>query len=142
VLARRVRELLAGAGFTTAEDPKRGFDHGTFVPLKVAFPDAEIPVVQLSLIQGLDPNEHIKMGRALAPLRDEGVFIIGSGNSFHNMGVFRDHMQGRGEGRDRAVKFDAWLQAAATAHPTARDEQLASWEKAPTPTPAKSTSSP
>jgi aromatic ring-opening dioxygenase catalytic subunit (LigB family) len=132
ILAGRVRELLAAAGFSTAEDTKRGYDHGTFVPLKVAFPEANIPVVQLSLIQGLDPNEHLKMGRALEPLRDEGVLIIGSGNSFHNMRVFREEISAPASvARDRAAKFDAWLQAAVAADPAVRDERLRSWEQAP-----------
>src|SRR5262249_25926643 len=65
-LASHVRELLENAGFKTAEDAKRGFDHGTFVPLKLAYPQAEIPTVQLSMKRGLDPKEHIALGRALA----------------------------------------------------------------------------
>jgi aromatic ring-opening dioxygenase catalytic subunit (LigB family) len=132
-LASRVRGLLAAASFATAEDAERGFDHGTFIPLKVAYPEADIPVVQLSLIQGLDPNEHLKMGRALAPLREEGVFIIGSGNSFHNMGAFRSQMQGSSVAgaQDRAAKFDDWLRSAVAAAPTARDEQLRGWAQAP-----------
>ena len=132
MLAGRVRELLSSAGFSTAEDAKRGYDHGTFVPLKVAFPDADIPVVQLSMLQGLGPDEHLKMGRALAPLRDEGVLIIGSGNSFHNMGVFREEISApTSRARERSAQFDEWLQAAVTADPTVRDEQLRSWEQAP-----------
>ena len=87
-LASRVRELLESAGFRTAADLARGFDHGTFVPLKLAFPKADVPTVQLSLKRGLDPAEHIAMGRALMPLREEGVFIIGSGMTFHNLRVF------------------------------------------------------
>jgi aromatic ring-opening dioxygenase catalytic subunit (LigB family) len=132
-LASRVRGLLAGAGFATADDPERGFDHGTFVPLKVALPEADIPVVQLSLIQGLDPSEHLKLGRALAPLREEGVFIIGSGNSFHNMGAFRSRMSGSSlpEALERARKFDDWLKTTVTAPATARNEQLRSWAQAP-----------
>ena len=82
-LAARVRELVHGA-----ENSTRGFDHGTFVPLKVAYPEATIPVVQLSLKKNLDAREHLEIGRALAPLRDEGVFILGSGNTFHNMRAF------------------------------------------------------
>ena len=132
VLAARARDLLAGAGFTTAEDTKRGYDHGTFVSMKVAFPDAQIPVVQLSLIEGLDASEHLKMGQALAPLRDEGVLVIGTGNTFHNLQVVRAAMQGAAQGaREQAAAFDDWLQAAVTADPSARDERLRSWDKAP-----------
>ena len=78
-LAARTRTLLEGAGFATAADPSRGYDHGTFVPLKLTYPEAEVPAVQLSLKEGLDPAEHIAIGRALQPLRDEGVFIVAQG---------------------------------------------------------------
>jgi aromatic ring-opening dioxygenase catalytic subunit (LigB family) len=132
VLAAEVRRLLAKAGFATAEDRERGFDHGTFIPLKVAFPEADIPVVQLSLLQSLDPNEHLRMGRALAPLREQGVFIIGSGNSFHNMGVFRSQMKGSvPESLARAAQFDDWLRTAVAADHADRDEQLRRWDQAP-----------
>jgi len=125
-LAARVRELLGGAGFTTAEDRERGYDHGTFVPLMITYPEANVPVVQLSLKRGLDAREHLEMGRALAPLRDEGVFILGSGNTFHNLRAF-----GAARSREGAAKFDEWVQAAATATPASRDEQLIDWAKAP-----------
>ncbi len=131
-LAARVRKLLAGAGFATAEDTERGYDHGTFVSMKVAFPAADVPVVQLSLIEGLDASQHLAMGRALAPLRDEGVLILGTGNTFHNLRVFRAAMQGSAPGaRERAAAFDAWLQAAVTGEPAARDGKLQSWQQAP-----------
>jgi aromatic ring-opening dioxygenase catalytic subunit (LigB family) len=125
-LAARVRTLLAGAGFETAEDSERGFDHGTFVPLKLAYPDADVPTVQLSLKAGLDPREHLAMGRALAPLRDEGVFIVGSGMTFHNLRAFRDPRSA-----PAAEAFDAWLREAATGAPAERDRRLADWARAP-----------
>lgn len=124
-LARRVRTLLEAAGFSTGEDPKRGFDHGTFVPLKLTYPDADIPVVQLSLKQGLDPKEHLAIGRALAPLRDEGVFIIGSGLTYHNMRAMN------AAGLPISAAFDEWLRDATTREPRARDAALASWSEAP-----------
>lgn len=124
-LAARVRELLGSAGFETNGDAERGFDHGTFVPLKLTYPDADVPTVQLSLKRGLDPSEHLALGRALAPLRDEGVFIIGSGLSYHNLRAF-----GR-QGVPAAEAFDAWLQDAATRAPAERDRLLAGWTTAP-----------
>ncbi len=125
-VAARVRELLGNAGFQTATDNERGFDHGTFVPLKLAYPDAQIPTVQLSLQAGLDPARHIAIGRALAPLRDEGVFIIGSGMSYHNMRGFRDP-----RATAQATAFDTWLRTATTSDPAVRDRELAAWAQAP-----------
>ena len=121
-----MRELLSVAGFPSAEDAERGYDHGTFVPLKLMFPQADVPTVQLSLKAGLDPKEHLRMGRALAPLRDEGVFIVGSGETFHNLRAFGDPRM-----PPLATKFDQWLQAAATSVPAERDAQLEAWSSAP-----------
>jgi len=125
-LAARVRELLDSKGFASGENATRGYDHGTWVPLKVAWPEANVPVVQLSLEGNLDAREHIEIGRALAPLRDEGVFILGSGNTFHNLPGFRDK-----RAIEPSEKFDEWVRAAATASPRERDELLANWAKAP-----------
>jgi aromatic ring-opening dioxygenase catalytic subunit (LigB family) len=125
-LAARVQELLAAAGIPSQTDAERGFDHGTFVPLKLTYPDADLPVVQLSLEASLDPERHLALGRALAPLRDEGVFLVGSGMTFHNLRGFRDP-----RARPIAEQFDAWLRAAATAEPADRDRQLAAWSTAP-----------
>lgn len=127
VLAARVREALEAAGFQTAEDDERGYDHGAFVPLKVAYPNADVPAIQLSLVAGLSPETHLRMGRALAPLRDEGVFIVGSGMSYHNLRDMFDP--------ERAIPvaeaFDAWLREAATLPAKDRDEALVRWTEAP-----------
>jgi len=125
-LVGRVHELLAGAGFATAEDPDRGFDHGTFIPLMVALPGADLPILQLSLLRSLDPGEHLAMGRALAPLREEGVLLLGSGNSYHNMPGF-----GHAESTEPSRAFDEWLAHAVTATPRERARLLEAWEQAP-----------
>ncbi|HEU5076009.1 MAG TPA: class III extradiol ring-cleavage dioxygenase [Polyangiaceae bacterium] len=125
-LAGRVRELLGQADIPSAVDEHRGFDHGTFVPLGRIFPNAEIPTLQLSLASGLDPSLHLAIGRALTPLRDEGVFIIGSGMSYHNMRGF-----GAPQADADAAAFDAWLQETIRLPSAERDERLAAWEHAP-----------
>src|SRR5690606_17445208 len=84
-LALETAQLLAQSGLDAAVDNMRGFDHGMFIPLKLMFPRAEIPVIQFSLRRDLDPQAHLRAGQALAALRDQGVLIIGSGMSFHNM---------------------------------------------------------
>lgn len=124
-LASRVRNLLENAGFQTAEDAQRGFDHGTFVPLKLAYPAADMPTVQLSLKRGLDPAEHIALGRAIAPLREEGVLIVGSGMSYHNLRAFGP------AGRAPSATFDAWLGETITLDATARADRLVRWAAAP-----------
>lgn len=125
-LAARVSALLQAAGLPSATDTKRGYDHGVFVPLKVAFPEAQIPVVPLSLDLSLDPKMHIAAGRALAPLRDEGVLIIGSGMTFHNL---RAYFQPQTTERSRA--FDGWLTSAIESPARQRNALLEKWRSAP-----------
>ncbi len=128
-LAAEVRKLLGAADIASAEDDARGLDHGVFIPMKLAFPDADVPVLQLSLRAGLDPEAHLALGRALAPLRHQGVLIIGSGMSFHNMQRFRGDGGGAVDADSR--RFDAWL-AETVALPGARREQrLRDWAQAP-----------
>jgi aromatic ring-opening dioxygenase catalytic subunit (LigB family) len=123
-LAHRIAGLLAKAGLPVAEDPARGYDHGVFVPLKLVTPDADIPVVQLSLQRDLDPETHLAVGRALAPLRDEGVLIVGSGMSWHNMRGFAPAFTAKSQA------FDAWL-GEAMADPAKRDEAIRHWDQGP-----------
>ena len=124
-LAARVRDLLAAAGIASRAEPARGWDHGVFVPLKVMVPDAGIPLVQLSLQRGLDPAAHLAIGHALRPLRAEGVLILGSGQTYHNMAGFRGSDADAG-----AEAFDAWLRAAMV-QGGSRDGALIRWADAP-----------
>jgi aromatic ring-opening dioxygenase catalytic subunit (LigB family) len=125
-LAAQVAGLLHAAGLPSALSPTRGFDHGVFVPLKVVFPQPTIPVVTLSLAASLDPALHLKAGRVLAPLRDQGVLIVASGMSFHNLrGYFRP------ETAERARAFDDWLTAGVESPATQRDSLLTRWDQAP-----------
>ena len=94
-LAKRIGELLGKAGIATDSDASRGFDHGVFVPFLLIYPKADIPIVQLSLQSDLNPAAHIAIGRALAPLRDEGVLIVGSGMSYHNLQAMRSRRRRR-----------------------------------------------
>jgi aromatic ring-opening dioxygenase catalytic subunit (LigB family) len=126
-LAARTLQMIEAAGIPSRLDPARGFDHGAFTPLKVIYPDAQVPVLQLSLKRGLDPQTHLTLGRAIAPLRDEGVLIVGSGLSYHNLREFFDP---RGWGPSR--EFDAWLNGVLLGGaPRDRDKLLAGWEAAP-----------
>ncbi|MEQ6332651.1 class III extradiol ring-cleavage dioxygenase [Sphingobium sp. MK2] len=124
VLARHVAGMMAAAGIDCRSDPERGFDHGTFSLMQAMRPQADIPVVQLSLKQGYDPAEHIAAGHAIAALREEGVLIIGSGLSWHNL-----RMRGPAAA-DPSSRFDAWLEQALV-DPTMRETQLLNWAAAP-----------
>jgi len=126
-LAARVKSLLAEAGMAARGDDERGFDHGVFIPFMLIYPDGQIPIVQLSLKAGLIPDEHIEAGRALEPLRDEGVLIVGSGMSYHNM---------RGFGSAAATRsseiFDAALtETVCLPSSKARNERLREWTSLP-----------
>jgi aromatic ring-opening dioxygenase catalytic subunit (LigB family) len=125
-LAARVAALLHAAGFEPAMETTRGWDHGVFIPFKLIWPAADVPVAQLSLRQDLDPATHIAIGRALAPLRGEDVLIIGSGMSYHNLGNF---FSGRGNADSAA--FDAWLDETLRAPAEDRTRRLIAWQEAP-----------
>jgi len=125
-LAARVVELGAAAGIAIGTDPARGFDHGTFSMMQPIYPDASVPVVSLSLRQDFDPAAHIALGRALAPLRDEGVVIMGSGLTYHNLRMFDPR------GAAASVAFDGWLRQTLTGDdPAQRIAALQAWDRAP-----------
>ncbi|CAM3844760.1 DODA-type extradiol aromatic ring-opening family dioxygenase [Bordetella tumulicola] len=125
-LAERVSGLLSQAGLSSNLDGERGFDHGMFIPLKLMFPEADIPVIQLSLRRDLDAQTHLAVGQALAPLRGEDILIVGSGMSFHNM-------RGFGDPRFTAPSesFDAWLTHAVETDAQQRYEALSHWAHGP-----------
>ena len=125
-LAERVTQLIKDDGGAAQVDAERGFDHGTFIPLKLVFPGADIPVIQLSLRKDLDPQAHLQVGHALAALRNENVLIIGSGMSFHNM-------RGYGDSQFSAPSdaFDQWLTDAVQSPAAERAQRLQDWAKAP-----------
>lgn len=125
-LAQQVVELLNQQGIATEINPSRGFDHGVFIPMKLVFPKADIPIVQLSLRKDLDPTAHIEMGKALASLRDDNVLIIGSGMSFHNMRAYGDPRFS-----DLSDEFDDWLTATVESPAAEREALLTNWAKAP-----------
>lgn len=126
-LARRIVDLLTAAGLPARTDSSRGFDHGVFIPFLLIFPDADIPVVPLSLKHDLDPGEHLAAGRALATLRDEGVLIIGSGMSYHNMRAFSTPAA-----TAPSEEFDHWLtQTVGQRKASERWDDLVHWADAP-----------
>lgn len=125
-VAERVVELAAAAGIPVARDPQRGFDHGTFSMMQPIYPQADVPVVSLSMRQDYDPAAHIALGRALAPLRDEGVLIVGSGFTYHNLRLFDERAY------EPSAGFDAWLRhALIDLPPEERAAAMQRWSEAP-----------
>jgi aromatic ring-opening dioxygenase catalytic subunit (LigB family) len=125
-LAQRVAELVNASGHKAGLDPMRGFDHGTFSMLYPVFPEADVPVVQLSIRQDYDPQAHLEVGRALESLRSEGVLIVGSGLSFHNLRQFGP------SGKLASHQFDEWLRHVLLELPPAeRRAALLHWSEAP-----------
>ncbi|MDX1812904.1 MAG: class III extradiol ring-cleavage dioxygenase, partial [Gammaproteobacteria bacterium] len=129
-LAKKMATLLSEHGFQPKLDAERGFDHGMFVPLKLMFPEANIPCVQLSLLNTMDAQQHIKLGEALSTLREENIMVLGSGFSFHNL---RAMMSGQLDS-EKNQAFENWLINTCTDEAAAESERvskLAQWEQAP-----------
>ncbi len=130
-LAQQIVDRLNAAGITAQADPARGYDHGTFVPLKLMYPQATIPVVQLSLVASLEPQAQINLGKAIGALAHQDILILGSGLSFHNMRVL---MQRNTETSPQSVIFDQWLNttlADSSADWGEMEKALVNWEAAP-----------
>lgn len=131
-LARMIYEALENANIKARLDEQGGFDHGLFVPLKIMYPQADIPCVQLSLVRNLDPMVHINIGRALQNLNYENLLVIGSGFSFHNMRAF--FTPETIETKAQNESFEDWL-IDTCSNPSIseeeRAERLAQWSKAP-----------
>jgi 4,5-DOPA dioxygenase extradiol len=130
-LVTRVADILQKSHIATHIDPQRGFDHGVFIPLKLMYPDAEIPTLQLSLVRGLDPAAHLALGTALRDWLPKKLLVVGSGFSFHNLGAFSWH--GRTAPDPANDAFQEWLIEVCTGPlPQAeREHRLIAWEQAP-----------
>lgn len=127
-LADRVAALLAARELPAQIDPERGLDHGAWTPLILMYPDADIPVTQLSIQSRLGPRHHVRLGEALRPLRDEGVLIFASGGATHNLRELR-HQRGSPVPQPWTVEFNEWLADVLKARRT--DDLIAYREKAP-----------
>jgi 4,5-DOPA dioxygenase extradiol len=130
-LAEKIKGTLEENNIPARIDPQRGFDHGLFIPLKLMYPQADIPSLQLSLLRGLNPGAHIALGKALQKLMKENILVIGSGFSFHNMGAF--HWGGLAKPDPANDAFQNWLIETCTGpiSQAEREQRLIEWEKAP-----------
>lgn len=124
-LAEETAALIRGAGLPVRLDDEQGFDHGTFAPLAVMYPQADMPIFQVSIRRDYDPAAHLELGRALAPLRDRGVLIVGSGLSYHNLRLMGP------AARDPSAAFDHWLDDALALPAAERVQAILEWDAAP-----------
>lgn len=119
-LASRVKSLLEQAGIKAQLDDQRNFDHGVFIPMKLIYPEADIPVVSMSILDNLSPAQHIAIGKALAPLRKEGILIIGSGASVHGFEV---------KEKESEAFMDELIRVLTTADERERENALLNWKQ-------------
>lgn len=131
-LANELFEVMRAAGMDAKLDDDRGFDHGAFVPLKIMYPEADIPCVQLSLLSSLDPSSHIEIGKALRTLSRQNVLLLGSGFSFHNLSAF--FSDATADSQQKNLAFEGWLQDVcenAVYTESEREQKLINWLDAP-----------
>ena len=133
-LADKIKNLLNAKHINSKLDTERGFDHGVFIPLKIMYPEASIPCVQISLLNNLDPKKHIKIGKALTSLMNENVLILGSGMSFHNLKIFLSDSKNTKSDNVKNKEFDDWLVDVCTGdklNTIEREKKMIEWTKAP-----------
>ena len=133
-LANKIKNLLNAKNINPKLDTERGFDHGVFIPLKIMYPDASIPCVQISLLNNLDPKRHIEIGKALTSLMDENILILGSGMSFHNLTILLSGSESAENDNAKNEEFDDWLVNVCTSDKLKndkREKKLIEWIKAP-----------
>ena len=132
MLAHKIFNYLESCGVEASLAEQRGFDHGVFVPLKIMYPEANIPCVQISLKNGLSPAEHIRIGRALSSIMEDDLLVVGSGFSFHNLRAF--FSQSTDEDQSKNEAFEQWLINTCSNPQLSEDEReyrLINWESAP-----------
>ena len=130
-LAEKINKLFKKNNIQSEIDSERGLDHGVFIPLLMMYPEADMPITQVSLMKGLDPDKHISMGKVLNQLSEEKVLIIGSGFSFHNMRAF--DWSGSNESDKKNNEFQDWLIDVSTGDYSEqeREDKLRDWKNAP-----------
>lgn len=126
-LAARIQGMIQASGLPCEAESERGFDHGVFIPFMLAFPEANIPIVEISLEREENPARELQIGQGLAPLRDENILLIATGMSYHNLHFMNETRQSDEASR----QFDSWLSAAVEAEPEERNRSLLAWDKAP-----------
>lgn len=130
-LAKDIASMLAAHSIPVQLDEQRGFDHGMFVPLKLMYPDADIPVIQLSILANLDAGSHIVLGKALSSIKKKNILVLGSGMSFHNLRSFYE--EGLVSDEDNEA-FENWLNETCTDETldtAGREQRLINWHQAP-----------
>jgi 4,5-DOPA dioxygenase extradiol len=130
-LAKRITDILDAHGIRAAVDHERGYDHGLFIPLKMMYPNADIPCLQISLLQGLDSKAHLELGKTISSLVTENMLVVGSGFSFHNLRAFTFGAKESADARNDA--FQDWLIEVCTGNMNReeRERLLVEWERAP-----------